>query len=188
MPDKIQYDGAVVEWAESTLRTHLDATVIVVNDEIVANASLTDITVASPVDSSIVARDESDLDERGHRPQHTEGVWCRVTDSVDQDTLAFQPMITEHKLSVRVFVKCTDEEDPAGITIMPTGYKRVMYLARAVHVALGENLDCPNFGVINLTNDGGSRIPRALRGMPSTHVIDLTFSITQRTYRPIGVA
>lgn len=188
MPDKIQYDGAVVEWAESTLRTNLDATVTVINAEIVANASLTDITVQSPVDSSIVARDESDLDERGHRPQHTEGVWCRVVNSVDQDTLAFQPMVTEHTLSVMVFATSTDTEDDASSTTQPTGYKRVMYLARAVHVALGENLDCPNFGVFNLTNNGGSRIPRALRGMPSTHVIDLTFTVFQRTYRPIGVA
>ena len=188
MPDKVQYDGAVVEWAESTLRTNLAATVAIINSEIAANAFLTNITVASPVDSSIVARDESDLDERGHRPQHTEGVWCRVTDSVDQDTLAFQPMITEHTLAVMVFASSTDIEDAASSTTQPTGYKRVMYLARAVHVALGENLDCPNFGVISLTNEGGTRIPRALRGMPSTHVINLTFAVKQRTYRPIGVA
>ena len=188
MPDKVQYDAAVVEWAESTLRANLAATVVVVNAEIVANASLTDITVPTPVDSELLARDESDLDERGHRPQHTEGVWCRVTDSVDQDTLAFQPMVTEHTLSVMVFATSTDNEDDASTTTQPTGYKRVAYLARAVHVALGENLDCPNFGVINLVNNGGSRIPRALRGMTSTHVINLTFTVFQKTYRPIGVA
>ena len=90
------YDGAVVEWAESTLRTNLAATIIVINAEIVANANLTDVTVPTPVNSELLARNESDLDERGHRPQHTEGVWCRVTDSVDHDSLAFQPIITEH--------------------------------------------------------------------------------------------
>jgi hypothetical protein len=63
-----------------------------------------------------------------------------------------------------------------------------MYLARAVEGVLGANLDCPNFGVLSLSSDGGQRLKRVTRGMPSTHEILTTLTVLQKTHRPLGVA
>ena len=82
MVDLLQYDAMVVEWAEYYLRSSLAAVITTMNSQIAAHALLTTITVPTPETMNIEARPESDLDERGQRPQDIDGVWLAVTTSV----------------------------------------------------------------------------------------------------------
>jgi hypothetical protein len=181
------YDRAVCEWCEVTLRDKLPDSVRLQNQFALNNGTAAEVNAPVPVSTSLAARPEGSLDERGHRPQHLEGVWIRVTDSVDAPGLAYQPVMTEHTLVLTVFATSTDAEDGTPPTTLPTGYKRVMTLAKAVADALVANLDCCKYGILNIQNEGGGRLPRALRGMPSTHVLTSTYTVLQKTHRPFGV-
>lgn len=186
MVDISRYDIAVVEWAESVLRDHLAATITAMNAEIAANASFTDITIPTPPDDAIQARAEQDIDERGHRPQHEAEVWLRVISDDDNPQVAIGLQETEFTLVVASMCTTTDNEDGSTATVQPTGYKRCAYLARAVQHTLMANIDCA-FGIYDVRQRSGSRIPRATRSMPATHVSVMLFSVLMKTRRSTGV-
>jgi hypothetical protein len=186
-PGASWYDAEVVTWAENTLRDNLDVQVALGNQFVTSSTKMANVLAITPTDSALVARPEADLDERGHRPQRIEGVWVRVTDSVDQPAL-MGPQVTEHTLVVTTFVNATDTEDSTPPTVLPTGYKRCMHLARAVDRTLQAGMDCHNYGVFNIEHTGGGRLPRALRGMPTVQVVTNTYTVYQKTDRAIGVA
>jgi hypothetical protein len=182
------YDRAVCEWAEVTLRANLADEIRLLNEFGRQNGTAAPIDVNIPVSPSMAARPDGGLDERGHRPQHQEGIWVRVSNSIDAPGLAFQPTITTHTLLVMAFVTATDAEDSVPPTVLPTGYKRAMAFANMVYRVLAANMNCRDFGVFNISSGGGQKIQRAVRGMPDTHVLVGTYTVLQKTYRPIGVA
>ena len=182
------YDRAVVEWAEQALRDNLADEIRLLNEFGRQNGGSAPVDVNIPVSPSMAARSDADLAERGHRPQHQEGIWIRVSNSFDALGLALQPTTTTHTLLVMAFVTATDAEDGDVPTVLPTGYKRAMAFSNMVYRTLAANLNCRDYGVFHIANGGGQKIQRATRGMPDTHVLVGTYTVLQKTYRPLGVA